>query len=109
MITLDAIRAAILSEMPWTQLDELVRAELAAGRTTRQIFDDLTPLVDQARATPGMTQDGEEALFGTLDALTGDCHPDCQYKDPPTKMTDGENGIARPEADGSPHPSRNPR
>ncbi|HKB01581.1 MAG TPA: hypothetical protein VKD90_05145 [Gemmataceae bacterium] len=83
MISLNTLRPALLAADPYAEIDRLVRAELQAGRTTRQVFDDLNPLVDEARATPGMTVDGEEALFGALDALTGDCHPDCQYKDPP--------------------------
>jgi hypothetical protein len=41
--------------------------------------------VDRVLETPGLPEDGEEALWGTLDALTGACHPDCQYKDPPQK------------------------
>src|SRR5436309_1787805 len=31
----------------------------------------------------GMSVDAEEALFGALDGLTGYCHPDSAYKDPP--------------------------
>ena len=83
MITLDAIRAAMLAPDPYTQMDGLVRAELAAGRRVRDIFDSLSPLVDAALDTPGLTEDGEEVFLGTLDALTGMCHPNCQYKDPP--------------------------
>jgi hypothetical protein len=100
MISLDTLRPALLSANPYAEIDRLVRAELAAGRTTGQIFDDLNPLVDEARAIPGMTEDGEEALFGALDALTGDCHPDCQYKDPPSNTSLTENGLAPPEKRG---------
>lgn len=108
MISLDTLRPALLSADPYAAVDRLVRAELAAGRTTGQIFDDLNPLVDQARATPGMTQDGEEALFGALDALTGDCHPDCQYKDRPNDTRPTKNGIARSTTDRASHLSDDP-
>jgi hypothetical protein len=83
MITLEAIRSALLAPDPYTRMDQLVRAEMTAGRRVREIFDDINPLIDEALGTPGLTGDGEEALLGTLDALTGDCHRDCQYKDPP--------------------------
>jgi len=83
MISLDALRSAVTADRPYTEIDRLVRAELGAGRTTRQVFDDLQCLVDAAVNTPGLTEDGQEALFGALDALTGDCHRDCQYHDPP--------------------------
>jgi hypothetical protein len=83
MISLEALRTALLSADPYAEIDRLVRAELAAGRSTRQLFDELYPLADAARSTPGATKDSEEALFGALDALTGNCHPDCQYTDPP--------------------------
>src|SRR5687767_4117444 len=79
MITLNAVRTAILSDDPYTLMDRLVRNELSAGRTTRQITNDLNPLIDDALATPGLTEDGEESLLGVLDALTGNCHRDCQY------------------------------
>jgi hypothetical protein len=85
MITLDTLRKALLSGSPFDEIDRLVVTELSAGRSTRQVFDEMNPLVDRVLETPGLTEDGEEALWGTLDALTGDCHPDCQYKDPPQK------------------------
>lgn len=83
MISLDALRSALLADRPFTEIDRLVRAELDSGRTTGQVFDAIRPLVDPALKTPGLTEDGEEALLGALDALTGACHPDCQYTDPP--------------------------
>jgi hypothetical protein len=86
MISLETLRPALLSADPYAEIDRLVRAELDAGRTTRQVFSELHPLTDAARTWVGMTQDGEEALFGALDALTGNCHPDCQYRDPPTPI-----------------------
>jgi hypothetical protein len=36
-----------------------------------------------------LTEDGEEALLGALDALTGNCHRDCQYHDPPRPAAPG--------------------
>ncbi len=84
MITLDAIRTAVLAADPYMRMDELVRAELAAGRKVREVFDAVGPLVDAVLDTPGLTADGEEAFLGALDALTGGCHPDSNYTDPPT-------------------------
>ena len=83
MITLEAIRSAILAGNPYDQMDRLVRAEMTAGRRVQEIFDEINPLINEALETPGLTEDGEEALLGTLDALTGDCHSNCQYQDPP--------------------------
>ena len=83
MLTLDAVRAAILSDRPWSQLDELVRAEQAAGRKVREIYADLMGMADEIDATPGLTEDGSDAFGDALDALTGMCHRDRQYYDPP--------------------------
>ena len=94
MITLDAIRTAMLSGDPYTEMDRLVQNELSAGRTTRQITNDFRPLIDEALETPGLTENGEESLLGVLDALTGDCHPDCHYKDPPNTTLPTEEEIA---------------
>jgi hypothetical protein len=90
MITLDAVRAAILADKPWTRLDELVRAELAAGRLTRQVFDDLHSLEDALRATPGFGDDAEEALGDTLDRLSGFCRQEFAYKNPPVLPSEEE-------------------
>jgi hypothetical protein len=87
MIVLDAVRAAILSDDPFDRMDALVRAELAGGRVVRAVFDDLRPLVDDVLDTPGLTAGGEEAFLGTLDALTGDCHPSQHYRDLPAGYT----------------------
>ena len=94
MITLDAVRAAVLAPDPYTQIDRLIRAELAAGRKVKDIFGDLNPLVDDTLDTPGLTEDGEEAFLGALDALTGNCHPTSCYYDP---LPAGRNGHS-PEA-----------
>ncbi|MBA4066038.1 MAG: hypothetical protein C0501_20425 [Isosphaera sp.] len=83
MLTLDAVRAALLADQPWARIDELVLGELAAGRKTRQIYDDLIGMADEIDATPGLSEDGVDALGDTLDALTGMCHPDSRYQDPP--------------------------
>lgn len=85
MISLSSIRFALLSDDPFMEMDRLIRSRLAVGRSTREIFDELNPLLDLARSTPGITENGEEALFGTMDALTGDCHPDCRYVDSPAQ------------------------
>src|SRR5438094_284688 len=98
MIDLDAIRAAMLASDPFTQLDRLVRAEIAAGWKVKDIFDAINPLVDHVLDTPGLTDNGEEAFLGTLDALTGNCRADQCYYDPP------ESGV-RPAANG-PVPER---
>lgn len=83
MINLDSIRDAVLSSDPYTRMDTIIRSEMAAGRKVREIFDEINPHVDAVLDTPGLTEEGEEAFLGTLDALTGDCHRNCQYYDPP--------------------------
>lgn len=83
MITLDAVRTALRATDPYTQMDRLVREEQAAGRKVAEIIEQFKPIVNAALDTPGLTADGEEALLGTLDALTGDCHRDQWYSDPP--------------------------
>jgi hypothetical protein len=83
MMTLDTVRAAVLSDQPWSRLDSLVRAEMALGRKTNQIYEALVGMAGEIDNTPGLTEDGSDAFGDTLDALTGMCHPDCQYKDPP--------------------------
>jgi hypothetical protein len=96
VITLEKIRSALLAPDPYTHLDRLVREEMGAGRRVKEIFEAINPLIDAALETPGLTQDGEEAFLGTLDALTGDCHRDCQYKDPPNaEQSDEEHHAAR--------------
>jgi hypothetical protein len=97
MITLDAVREAVAAPDPFTQMDTLVRGEMAAGRQVLEVFDQLRPLVDAVLLdTPGLTEDGEEAFLGTLDALTGNCHPDCCYYDSPGPSH--TNGTGRPVA-----------
>lgn len=80
MITLDALRSALLSDQPHTKLDELVRAELAAGRLTQEIYKELDALEESVRATPGFGDDADEALRDTMDALNGFCPAEVAYK-----------------------------
>ena len=54
------------------------------GRKTAAIHHELFTLVKPVRTTSGLTEDAEEALFGALDGLIGNCHPDSAYRDPPT-------------------------
>src|SRR5688572_20869463 len=90
MITLDSLRSAALSEKPWSELDRLVQAELASGRLTNQIYDELVGMTEQLRATPGFGEQGEEAFGDTLDRLSGFCHADSAYKNLPTLPADEE-------------------
>jgi hypothetical protein len=83
MITFDQLRSALLGPAPRAALDRLVRAELAAGRKTNSIYDELLGHVDALRSTPGYTDDIEDVLGDTMDALCGWCHPDSAYTDPP--------------------------
>ena len=61
MLTLDAIRTAVLSDQPWNRLDELVRAEQAAGRKVKEIYADLVGMANEIDATPGLSEDGSDA------------------------------------------------
>jgi hypothetical protein len=97
MISMDAIRTAVFSDMPWSKLDELVRAEMAAGRLTRHIADELAEKMNDVWGLPGIPEDGQNAYGDTLDALTGNCHSDCCYKDPPiTPVESAEVISSRP-------------
>lgn len=95
MLTLDAVRTAVLSDQPWTRLDELVRAGLSSGRTTRQIYKSLMDMADEIDTTPGLTEDGSDAFGDVLDALTGYCRQECQYNDPPNTTLPSEEEIAK--------------
>jgi hypothetical protein len=95
MITLETVRAAVLSQEPWARLDELVRTEMAAGQKTKQIFEVLMEMANDIDDTPGLSEDGKDAFGDALDALTGMCHPDCQYKDPPNTTLPAEEEIAK--------------
>lgn len=98
MITLDTLRAALTAD-PFAGIDALIRSELAAGRTTADVHAELFPLVRSARRTPGLTEDASEALLGALDALNGNCHPDCRYSDravPPASANGHTASVAAP-------------
>jgi hypothetical protein len=103
VITLDAIRTAVTASNPYDEMDRLVRAELAAGRKVKEVFDAINPLVDTVLETPGLTAGGEEAFLGTLDALTGGCHRNSNYYDSPgTAPPAGAEGVNRPSWAGEP-------
>jgi hypothetical protein len=82
MITIERVRSAVLSDDPAAELDRLVRAELAAGRPTAEVFDALLPIAREVRKTVSLSEDADQILLGTLDALTGNCNPDECYQDP---------------------------
>lgn len=88
MIDLDTLRAALLTSDPYDGIDRLIRDEMARGRTTSEIHAALFPLVREVR--PVLSEDASEALLGALDALTGNCHPDCRYTDAPAPTTSPE-------------------
>jgi len=90
MISFDAIRAAVLSELPWTRLDELVRADLAEGRSTKELFDELRALSKEIPRIEGVTPDGIDAFGDTLDALVGFCPADYAYENVPPNKTTGQ-------------------
>jgi len=95
MITLDRVRSAVLSRDPSTELDNLVRAEIAVGRKTADIFDVLLPIARELRKTTPLSEDADQILLGTLDALTGNCNPDECYQDPPNATLPTEEEIAK--------------
>ncbi len=105
MITLEATRKAILSGDPYTEMDRLVRHELAAGRNTDQITSDFRPWLDAALDTPNLPTDGEEALLSALDALTGNCRADQCYQDPPQATLPTDPGTARSVPEVEPLPA----
>lgn len=90
MITLDSLRSAVLSNQPWSELDRLVQAELSSGQLTNQIYDELVGMTEALRETPGFNEQSEEAFGDTLDRLSGFCHVDSAYKNPPTMPTEEE-------------------
>ncbi len=95
MITLDAVRTALSAADPYTRMDELVRAEMAAGHKVKEIVEQFKPVVDNALETQGLSEDSEEALLGTLDALMGSCRADQRYVDPPNTSLPTEAEITK--------------
>ncbi len=90
MITLDELRTALRHPRPWTALDELVRNEQAAGRKVREIHDDLRTLVEPVRVLENPSEDVDDAMMDTLDALAGNCRVESAYTDPPSLPTEDE-------------------
>lgn len=95
MITLEAVRNAVAAPDPYTRMDQLVRQEMASGRRVREIIEQFKPIVDDALDTPDLSEDGEEAILGTLDALMGNCRADQRYVDPPNTTLPTEDEIAK--------------
>jgi hypothetical protein len=85
MITFDQLRSAILDAEPRLALDTLIRSELAAGRKTKAVYDQLLGQMAAIRAMPEYEDHLEDALGDTLDALCGWVHPDSAYRDLPEK------------------------
>jgi hypothetical protein len=103
VIPFDRLRAALLDPEPHRAMDRLVRGELAAGRRTRTIYDDLLGHFEAVRAMPEYTDAMEDPLGDTMDALLGHCHPSWAYRDPePAADLNG-----RPSA-ADPAPARSP-
>jgi hypothetical protein len=71
-------------------LDRIIRTEMAAGRKVKAILAEYSALLESARETPGLTEDAEDALLDVLDGLTGNCHRDWRYLDPPALPTEEE-------------------
>lgn len=94
MVTLETIRSAVLSDVPWQKMDELVRAEIAAGRRVREIAADLSALAEDVWNIAGLTEDGQDAFGDAYDALIGNCRRDQCYNDPPELAE--RNGAAHP-------------
>jgi hypothetical protein len=83
MITLDNLRNALRNPMPWTEMDKLVRAEQASGRKVTEILQELQALVEPVRELENPSENADDAMMDTLDALMGNCHPSCRYTDSP--------------------------
>lgn len=95
MITIEDARSAMLADQPWVALDGLVRAEMAAGRKVKDIAAEFRAIYVPLSDTPGLSDDSEDALGDTLDALTGNCHSDSCYKDPPNTSLPTEAEITQ--------------
>lgn len=90
MIALDTVQNALRSPQPWSALDQLVQAELSAGRLTSQIHDELAATLDEVRSAPDHDEDREEPLLDTLDRLNGFCRAEIAYQNPPVLPTEDE-------------------
>jgi hypothetical protein len=94
MISIDAVRSAAFSDMPWTRLDELVRAEINVGRSVKEIAEEWARMANEVWEAPGLSEDGKDAFGDTLDALTGNTHSDSCYKDPPKTTLPPDGSLA---------------
>ena len=54
------------------------------GRKTKQIYETLSGMADEIDNRLALSDAGSDAFGDALDALTGMCHPSCQYKDSPS-------------------------
>jgi hypothetical protein len=81
MIQPTDLRAALAAPNPYAALDSLVRGELAAGLRTQAVYDRLMELVPEAEGWPEYTPTADDAVTRVMDALSGWCHPDWQYRD----------------------------
>jgi hypothetical protein len=82
-MTLDEVRTALRNPTPWSAFDGLVRNEQAAGRKVKEIYADLQALVEPVRALENPSEDADDAMMDTLDALAGNCRLESCYFDPP--------------------------
>jgi len=96
MLTTESIRSAISAGDPARELDRLIEGQLAVGQTTGELYDHLVPIVRTIRASSALSEDGDEILLGTLDALIGHCNPDECFVDP----------VLSPSSNGSPTASK---
>lgn len=92
MIRFEDICSAVLSSDPYNRMDQIIRAELNSGRTVASVLDDLRPWVDETIELEGLTEDGEEAFLGSLDALSGNCHTSQRYHDSPSPTSATNSG-----------------
>ncbi len=90
MVSFDVVRDALLSPQPWTGMDQVVRNELAAGRLTHQIKDELLAMEKALREIPGFSEQSEEAFLDTLDLLIGFCPAGREYQNPPVLPSEEE-------------------
>ena len=60
MMTEETVRTAAMSADPGGELDRLVRAELATGRTTTAVYEELLPIVRSVRRSTKLSEDADE-------------------------------------------------
>lgn len=99
MIPFDTVREALLSSQPWTGMDQVVRAELAAGRLTHQIKDELLGLEDTLRQVPGFNEQSEDAFLDTIDLLVGFCPAGREYQNAVVVPREEEAAVRAPQKD----------